>query len=71
MSTGYSRLIFAACHRNVIATSVLTGHGGRSGHRVVDYSAFAVVGQPDLSLVIFTPATSADADRIKDLIARR
>jgi hypothetical protein len=31
----------------------------------------AVNGRPDLSLVIFTPATPADADRVKVLIARR
>ena len=34
-----------------------------------EYSSFAVGGRPDLALVIFTPATPADAERIKSLLA--
>lgn len=34
-----------------------------------DYASFAVGGRPDLALVIFTPATPADAERIKSLLA--
>jgi transcriptional regulator with XRE-family HTH domain len=33
-----------------------------------EYSAFAVDGRPDLSLVIYNPATAADAARIRSLI---
>jgi transcriptional regulator with XRE-family HTH domain len=36
-----------------------------------EYSAFAVDGRPDLSLVIYNPATPADADRIKSLMDAR
>jgi hypothetical protein len=36
-----------------------------------EYSAFAVDGRPDLSMVIYNPATPADADRIKSLIQAR
>ncbi len=34
----------------------------------LEYSAFAVDGRPDLSLVIYHPATQSDADRIRLLI---
>ena len=42
----------------------------RMRHRVAgevhfDYSSFAVDGRPDLTLVIFTPATPEDADRMR------
>jgi transcriptional regulator with XRE-family HTH domain len=33
-----------------------------------EYSAFAVDGRPDLSMMIYNPATPADAERIKSLI---
>jgi len=36
-----------------------------------EYSAFAVDGRPDLSLVVYNPATPADADRIKSLMDAR
>ena len=36
-----------------------------------EYSAFAVDGRPDLSMVVYNPATPADAERIKALIASR
>jgi hypothetical protein len=36
--------------------------------RSLEYSAFAVDGRPDLSMVIYNPATPADADRIRSLI---
>jgi hypothetical protein len=38
------------------------------GPIALEYSAFAVDGRPDLSLVIYNPATPADADRIGSLI---
>ncbi len=34
----------------------------------LEYSAFAVDGRPDLSMVIYHPATPADADRIRTLM---
>lgn len=44
----------------------------RMRHRIggliaFEYSSFAVDGRPDLGLVIFTPATPEDADRVKSL----
>jgi transcriptional regulator with XRE-family HTH domain len=39
------------------------------GPLAFEYSAFAVDGRPDLSLVIYNPATPADADKISALIA--
>jgi len=38
------------------------------GSLAFEYSAFAVEGRPDLSLVIYNPATAADAGRIGALI---
>lgn len=37
----------------------------------LEYSAFAVDGRPDLGMVIYNPATPADADRIRTLIKRK
>ena len=34
----------------------------------MEYSAFAVDGRPDLGLVIYNPATPADAERIRSLM---
>jgi hypothetical protein len=34
----------------------------------LEYSAFSVDGQPDLAMVIYSPATPADADRIRALL---
>ena len=33
-----------------------------------EYSAFAVDGRPDLRMVVYNPATAADAERIRSLI---
>jgi transcriptional regulator with XRE-family HTH domain len=38
------------------------------GPLAFEYSAFAVDGRPDLSLLIYNPATPADAERIKSLL---
>ena len=38
------------------------------GPLALEYSAFAVDGRPDLSMVVFNPATPADAARIVSLI---
>jgi transcriptional regulator with XRE-family HTH domain len=37
----------------------------------LEYSSFAVDGRPDLGMVIFTPATPADAERVSSLIRAR
>jgi hypothetical protein len=34
----------------------------------LEYSAFAVDGRPDLSMIVLNPVTSSDADRIRSLI---
>jgi hypothetical protein len=39
-----------------------------AGRIALEYSAFAVDGRPDLGLVIYNPATPADADRIKSIV---
>ena len=39
-----------------------------AGLIALEYSAFAVDGRPDLAMVIYNPATPADADRIRSLI---
>jgi hypothetical protein len=39
-----------------------------AGLIALEYSAFAVDGRPDLDMVIYNPATPADADRIRSLI---
>jgi transcriptional regulator with XRE-family HTH domain len=39
-----------------------------AGPIALEYSAFAVDGRPDLGLVIYNPATPADAERIRSLI---
>lgn len=41
-----------------------------AGKLALEYSAFAVDGRPDLNMVVYNPATPADADRLKSLIAR-
>jgi transcriptional regulator with XRE-family HTH domain len=42
-----------------------------AGPITLEYSSFAVDGRPDLDLVIYNPATPADADRIRSLIRSR
>ena len=39
-----------------------------AGVLTFEYSTFAVDGQPDLGLMVFTPATPADAGRIRALV---
>jgi hypothetical protein len=39
-----------------------------AGLITLEYSAFAVDGRPDLDMVIYNPATPADAERISSLI---
>ncbi|MET0676460.1 MAG: helix-turn-helix transcriptional regulator [Bradyrhizobium sp.] len=38
------------------------------GPIAMEYSAFAVDGRPDLGMVVYNPATRADADRIRSLV---
>lgn len=42
-----------------------------AGPLALEYSSFAVDGQPGLGMVIYTPATPADAEQVRGLIARR
>lgn len=44
-------------------------HHPIAGPIAMEYSAFAVDGRPDLGMVIYNPATPADADRIRSLVA--
>ena len=41
------------------------------GQIEMEYSAFAVDGRPDLGMLVYNPVTSADADRIRALVAGR
>jgi transcriptional regulator with XRE-family HTH domain len=43
-------------------------HHPATGAIALDYSTFVVDGQPSLTLMIFTPATPTDADRVRSLI---
>lgn len=43
-------------------------HHPIAGPLAMEFSAFAVDGRPDLNMVIYNPATSADADKIRALL---
>jgi transcriptional regulator with XRE-family HTH domain len=43
----------------------------RAGLIAFEYSSFAVDGRPDLSMVIYSPATAKDANRIRSLVKPR
>jgi len=43
-------------------------HHTVAGPMAFDYSAFIVEGRPDLGLVIYTPASSGDAERVRQLL---
>jgi transcriptional regulator with XRE-family HTH domain len=43
-------------------------HHPVAGPLALEYSAFAVDGRPDLGMVIYNPATPADADKIRSLL---
>ena len=45
-----------------------TLHHPVAGPIAMEYSAFAVDGRPDLGMVIYNPATPADADKIRSLL---
>jgi hypothetical protein len=64
---------FEAMWRENDVRSTYGGSAKRLRHPVaglitLEYSAFAVDGRPDLDLVIYNPATPADAERISSLI---
>ena len=42
-----------------------------AGRLTFEYATFAVDEQPDLGLVVFTPATPADMERVKALVRRK
>jgi transcriptional regulator with XRE-family HTH domain len=46
-------------------------HHPVAGPLSIEFSAFAVDGRPDLNMVIYNPATSADADNIRTLLKSR
>ncbi len=58
-------------HENEVGTH---GEGTKTirhplaGVLTFEYSTFAVGGQPDLGLVLFTPATPSDAERVRALV---
>lgn len=41
------------------------------GTLALEYSSFAVDGRPDLGMVVYNPATPADAERVRSLIRAR
>jgi hypothetical protein len=43
-------------------------HHPIAGPLSMEFSGFAVDGRPDLNMVIYNPATSADADKIRTLL---
>ena len=43
-------------------------HHPVAGPLSMEFSGFAVDGRPDLNMVIYNPATSADADKIRTLL---
>jgi len=45
-----------------------TLHHPIAGPLTMEFSAFAVDGRPDLNMVIYNPATSSDADKIRALL---
>ena len=46
-------------------------HHAVAGPLKLEYSAFAVDGRPDLGMVIYNPATPADAVKIRALLKKR
>ncbi len=63
---------FAALwHRNEVRTH---GEGTKQilhpvvGPLALDYSVFAVDGQPELSMVVYSPATAQDVERVRSLV---
>jgi transcriptional regulator with XRE-family HTH domain len=43
-------------------------HHPTAGQIALEYSSFAVDGQPDLTMIVYNPATSADVERIRTLL---
>ena len=53
------------------ATWDVVAWNSAAGPLAMEYSAFAVDGWPDLIMVIYNPATPADADKIRSLLKAR
>ena len=45
-----------------------TLHHPQAGRLAMEYSAFSIDGRPDLGMVIYNPATPADAERVRSLL---
>jgi transcriptional regulator with XRE-family HTH domain len=57
--------------RDVAALGPGTKRFSRDGRgRALDYSSFAVNGHRELHMIVFTPSTPEDADRLRELLAR-
>jgi transcriptional regulator with XRE-family HTH domain len=56
---------------NVHGAGVKRLHHPTIGEVAFEYSAFAVDGRPDLSMIVYNPATDADAGRVRALVAAR
>jgi hypothetical protein len=46
-------------------------HHPIAGKLSLEFSGFAVDGRPDLNMVIYNPATAADAHKIRALVKAR
>ena len=46
-------------------------HHPEAGLLELEFSAFAVDGRPELAMVVYNPASQADAERIRNLIAAK
>jgi transcriptional regulator with XRE-family HTH domain len=57
--------------RSVYGEAAKSVRHPNAGLIALEYSAFAVDGRPDLGMVIYNPATPADADRIRSLVTRQ
>ncbi|MFM9768038.1 MmyB family transcriptional regulator, partial [Streptomyces scabiei] len=43
-------------------------HHPEAGLLAIEFSSFAVEGRPELGMIIYNPATPADADRLRALL---
>ena len=56
---------------NAYGEGVKRLHHAELGLLELEFSAFAVDGRPDLGMIVYNPATSADEDRIRAYIKSR
>ena len=66
---GQTAVLRKYLERRPEAREALQRHA-RAGLLELEYSAFSVDGRPDLSLVIYNPATKRDAERIRGLVRK-